>query len=276
MLEIYTYLIIILLGLIIGSFLNVLIYRHNTGWSLGGRSRCLSCGQSLKALELIPLISFIWQKGRCKKCDGKISYQYVLVEVITATSFALVLWRGFSQGLSLNNWVDLVSLSVTLLIVGTLIAIVVYDLRHKIIPDKFVWVFIALGFMLCLPVFLESGFTQGLFFALYKIYSGGIFFIIFWAVWYFSRGSLMGFGDAKLVFGLGVWLGLEVAFYSIMSAFVMGAMAGLVLIGLSNSHKLWSGARSITIKSELPFAPFLVLGAFIGYLGFLDVIISIF
>lgn len=95
----YTFLIygifFFLFGLIIGSFLNVVIYRYNTGRSVQGRSGCLSCGKTLSAVELIPLFSFIFQKGKCHGCGSKISWQYPLVEFSTGIAFTLIAFKYF-------------------------------------------------------------------------------------------------------------------------------------------------------------------------------------
>ncbi|MEX0910387.1 MAG: prepilin peptidase, partial [Candidatus Paceibacterota bacterium] len=94
----------------------------------------------------------------------------------------------------------------------------------------------------------------------------GLLFLLFWLLWFLSRGRLMGFGDAKLVFGLGLWLGLTGASYAVALAFIIGAVVGLGLIFISQSKTLARKLPLFTLKSEVPFAPFLVIGAFISYL----------
>ena len=140
------YVLIFIFGTIIGSFLNVVILRYNTGNSvLKGRSRCFACGKTLKWYELVPVFSFLAQKGRCRKCKAKISRQYILVEIITGGLFALIFYIQHSIFNILYLWA----------MAGLLIIISVYDLRHLIIPNLFVWLFNFLAFFFMLQA---SGF----------------------------------------------------------------------------------------------------------------------
>src|SRR3989344_7311171 len=120
------------LGLIIGSFLNVVIYRLHTGKSLGGRSTCMSCSTTLSWYELIPVFSFLGLKGRCKNCSTKISIQYPLVELATGLIFASLFLKLQTFGVSYVYYALMFSL---------LVVIAVYDLKHKIIPDKLSFIF---------------------------------------------------------------------------------------------------------------------------------------
>jgi leader peptidase (prepilin peptidase)/N-methyltransferase len=234
-------LLIFVLGLIFGSFLNVVIYRYNTGsasWRIvGGRSQCLSCGKLLRWYELIPVFSFLFQQGRCSGCGSKISWQYPLVELLTGLSFLLV-WQ-----LPL----PLVSKSVYLLIVLLLVVIAAYDFRHLIIPDAFVYSFIilALAHAIWLGDFL-SYFLTGLGLAAF-----------FWILWLVSRGRWLGFADGKLALGIGFLLGPALGVSAVVLAFWIGAVAGVALIIVS---RLSARYGYVTMKSELPFAPFLILG----------------
>ena len=130
-----TYLIIFIIfvfGAIVDSFLNVLAYRYNTGKGIRGRSECLSCGKQLGWIELVPLISFLWQKGRCRSCSAKISRQYFVVEMFTGLLFVTLAYRFAGDAFSTTFYWVLFSL---------LTVILVYDLRHKIIPNNLVYAF---------------------------------------------------------------------------------------------------------------------------------------
>jgi len=128
-----------LFGAIIGSFLNVVILRHNTGKSLAGRSGCMMCNAQLQWFELVPIISYVCQVGRCTTCRGKISRQYPIVEVVTAGLFALVWWFARIHTIPYSV--------VPLLLVAMAIVVIlaVYDYRHMILPDVYVWSFVALS-----------------------------------------------------------------------------------------------------------------------------------
>lgn len=242
------------LGLIVGSFLNVVILRYNTGASLGGRSGCFSCGNFLAWYEMFPVISYLALGGKCKHCKSKISKQYPIVELLTSILFALSAWKFYPDFVSIIFYGILLSL---------LVVIVVYDLKHKIIADKPTYFFILLA--LLSPVitgfYRMSVATIG-WQILMNLVGGLVIFLFFFSLWYFSGGRWMGFGDAKLGFGIGALLGLAGAINAVVLAFWAGALVGLILIALSKlkMKKMIAFRRRFSIKSEIPFAPFLVLG----------------
>ena len=219
----------LLFGVVIGSFINVIVLRLGTGRSLGGRSLCLSCGHQLNACDLIPILSFLIQRGRCRYCTTKISPQYLLVELFTAVLFGLTAYRHL----------PILIYPITAL----LVAMVAYDIKHKIIPDVFVYPFIIL------TLFASS-------FAKANLISGVALFVIFGGLWLVSGGKWMGFGDAKLVLGIGLLLGPNLSFMGMLIAFWSGAIVGIAMLYLSRG--------SLTIKSEIPFAPFLIFGMFVA------------
>ncbi|HEV7424626.1 MAG TPA: prepilin peptidase [Candidatus Paceibacterota bacterium] len=257
-------LIFFCLGLIIGSFLNVVIYRMNTGKSLGGRSACMSCLNKLSWYELIPLFSFVGLKGRCKNCKTKISIQYPLVEFITGLIFAALFLKFFSLGITLGR-TDAFFVNTSIFIYmyyaimfSLLVIIAVYDLKHKIIPDKLSFVFGVLAF---LGLFF---FTANNFFAfpphiptLLEFLSGPLIALPFAFFWLISRGRWMGLGDAKLALGLGWFLGLASGLSALVIAFWLGAIIGLCLIVFRKGYGM---------KSEIPFAPYLIFGALLAFI----------
>lgn len=246
------YLIFFLLGLIIGSFLNVVIYRYNTGRTLSGRSGCFSCGKKLSWFELLPVLSFAFQGGRCRGCRSRISWQYPLVELSTGLLFAFVFSRvGFDPFL----------LPLYLIVSCFLVIITAYDVRHKIIPDGFVFAFIFLGFI---KVIISGDILWGLL--------GGIFTALpLFFLWAVSRGRWLGFGDVKLALGIGLFLGWELGLSALTLSFWIGAVIGLFLIAWGKSQ-LWRRRKSYTMKSELPFAPFLILSFWLVFLFSINVL----
>jgi len=250
--------IVFCLGLIIGSFLNVVILRYNTGRSLRGRSGCFVCGQKLKWFELIPVLSFIGLRGRCRSCRSRISWQYPLVELLTGCLFALIYWQ-FSG--------DLLALIFYWLIATLLVVITVYDWRHKIIPDGFVWVFIVLTFLSPVilwqpPVLANLG---------WGLLGGLATALPLFSLWLVSRGRWLGLGDAKLALGVGFLLGWSAGLSALVLAFWLGAVVGIFLI-LWGKTQLWRKGKSYTMKSEIPFAPFLVLGFWLVFLFSINVL----
>ncbi len=239
-----------LFGLLVGSFLNVLILRVNTGKSVGGRSSCMSCGHQLTTLDLIPVFSYVFLFGKCRHCGSRISLQYPLVELSTAVLYGLsayVYWPLFTDNPNSFSVYSLLPMSLMFVIMSLLIAVSVYDLRHKIIPDQFVY-----------PLIVFSGIWHFITFGSIldfnaDFWAGPIFFAVFALLWLVSRGRWMGLGDAKLVLAIGLLLGLLLGLGALMLAFWSGAIVGIIMLLLSKS--------SITMKSEIPFAPFLILGA---------------
>ena len=220
-------LLVLAVGATVGSFLNVVALRYGTGQSpLVGRSFCPACNIKLSAIDLIPVLSFIFLGGKCRTCRAKISWQYPLVEILTAVIFLFL----FRSPLALIAWC-------------LLIVIMIYDWRHKIIPDGLVLVF---G-ILALAMAILNNLGSDLFLALLW---GPLFAAPFFLLWFFSSGKWMGLGDAKLGLGLGWLLGAS-SIDAFILAFWIGAVVSLVLIGWQK------GQKKLTMKSEVPFAPFL-------------------
>lgn len=254
----FSYIIFFVLGTIVGSFLNVLVLRYNTGVSpVKGRSFCFSCGKKLNWLELVPVLSFIVQRGRCRVCKSKISWQYPIVELISGFLFVGVFCKyGGINAL----FTEPLALLLSLALVSVLIAITVYDLRHKIIPDGLVIVF---GVISLLNIALSGG-SWG-----WSLLAGPILALPLFLLWLFSKGQWMGLGDPKLVSGIGWYLGLSLGLSAVILAFWAGALYGCLLMILSYFD--WHGLK-INRKSELPFAPFLVLGFFLVFFFHWDVL----
>ena len=254
-------------GCVIGSFLNVVSLRLKTGKGLNGRSMCMSCGKTLTWRELVPVFSFAVQKGKCRGCKSKISWQYPLVELTTGLLFALIFWRSFQ---SFQSFQSLQSMAISLSTILTtviylistclLIVITVYDVKHKIIPDSLVYSFDALALI---SVFIGG---SGLIHTphLWTLLAGPILALPFALLWLCSKGTWMGLGDAKLVLGIGWLLGLNGGANAVILAFWIGAVVSL----------LWMFATYRRFKSrmEIPFGPYLILGLYIVLFWHLHVI----
>lgn len=239
----FFYLIIFIFGLIVGSFLNCVIYRLEINKSaLKGRSFCPHCQHQLSWQDLIPVFSFLFLKGYCRYCHQKISLQYPLIEIATGILFVLIF----------NHWlldIGICSLAYLFVISSFLIIIFIYDLKHYIIPDKIIYLAIAIAFLYQLfnhwPLIINN---------LDFIYSavGASFFFLLIVL--ASRGKGMGVGDIKLGFLMGLILGWPNILVALFLAFLIGAIIGIGLI--INRKK--------TLKSEVPFGPFLVTGTFLA------------
>ncbi|OHA84427.1 MAG: hypothetical protein A2937_01685 [Candidatus Yonathbacteria bacterium RIFCSPLOWO2_01_FULL_47_33b] len=247
--------IIFVFGAIIGSFLNVVIYRYNSGRSpLTGRSQCFACGKTLSWYELIPVASFLVQRGRCRGCKVRLSWQYPLVEVISGAMFVAI----FLLGKPILESVYLV------VIFSTLLIIAVYDLRHQIIPDGLAALFAILSlvwFFYTVP----GGFMNVFHFPhLWALLAGPMLFFPFWALWFVSQGRWMGLGDGKLALGIGWFLGATLGGSAIMLAFWIGAAWALLHMAYQRLAAGFSGVK-LSMNSEIPFGPFLILGTIVVY-----------
>ena len=236
------YFFVFIFGAVIGSFLNVVILRLNTGQSIVfGQSKCFSCAKKLRWRELLPVFSFLLLRGKCSACKTKISWQYPIVEITTGLLFLSIVNQS-----SIINYLNIIYLWT---VFSFLIIIAVYDYRHQIIPNLFVWIFNILAF-------------AGLFFNFGKfdlngLLAGFVLFTFFALLWGISKSKWMGFGDAKLALGIGWLLGMARGAAAITLAFWIGAIAGLLLIYL-NKNKYG-------LKSSVAFGPFMILGTIISF-----------
>lgn len=256
-----------MLGAVIGSFLNVVIYRYNTGMTLMGRSFCFSCNKQLTWKELFPVFSFLVLRGKCRFCKSKIAKQYALVETTMGLISMLIFWKlggadAFFRTVFANHinieWFLFVAF--LFIVFGLLLAISVYDFKHKIIPDFWAYSFAAVAFLRI--IFMPETFLFEP--ALWDFLAGPILALPFALLWLVSGGRWMGLGDAKLTLGLGWFLGLQGGITAIVLAFWIGAIFGVALLLMEKfSHSIFH--HRVTMKSELPFAPFLILGTFLVF-----------
>lgn len=250
-LFLFIFLFIFLFGLIIGSFLNVVIYRLKYP-SSSKRSFCPHCRHNLSFLDLIPLLSFLFLKGKCRYCKKSISLQYPLVELAMGVLFVLSAYNIFLlRAYPISSPVFLF-LFYQWLIISFLIVIFVYDFKYFIIPDEVIYPAILIVGAWLLFRFFAPGvsFKFEAINALYFALGSAIFFLSIFLV---SRGSWLGFGDVKLAFFLGLFLGQNII-VALFLAFFIGAIIGLALI-ISGKKRL---------KSQVPFAPFLISGSLIA------------
>jgi leader peptidase (prepilin peptidase)/N-methyltransferase len=254
--------IFFILGLIIGSFLNVVVCRLNLAESfLVGRSHCPHCKKNIRWYDNIPILSFIIFRFRCRDCKEKISWQYPLVELFTGFLFLLIGWKFFVLGSSLTWAVSVYYLG----IVSFLMIIFVYDWLYMEIPGIVLWV--AVGFAVAFNLFFDwsrieiVGNVLG-----FSIYSGVlaafVVFLFFFLLVAVSKEKWMGMGDAQLVILLGLVLGWPQILLALMLAFAFGAIIGLALVFLKKKE----------MKSRIPFAPFLVIGTFVMIFFYQDIV----
>lgn len=253
-----------LFGLIVGSFLNVVIYRLHTNKTLSGNSHCLSCGTRLSWYELFPLFSYLFLRGACKHCGAYIPPRYFLVELLTGVLFVVM---GTASG-------SLFELGLNLVIISLVVIVLVYDVRHTIIPDEMV---ILLSVCAVLMASWSPDASQFVIPPLFAVLGGVVAAAFYAFLWFISKGRWIGLGDAKLAFPFGILVGLPLVFSLIVWSFWIGAIVSVALL-LARTYliKLRStrmGGKTflrfrlphLTMKSEIPFAPFLIAALLCTY-----------
>lgn len=244
---------IFILGLFIGSFLNVVIYRlHRAESFVKGFSKCLFCGHRLYPKDLVPIFSFLWLKAKCRYCKAHISWQYFSVELATALGFCLIFWRLFPS-LDLQMFLATLTIMGALklifwwLIFSFLVVIFVYDLRYYLILDT-----VSLpAIILALLANLFLGQTwQSL--TLGVLVGGGFFLLQF----VLSRGKWIGGGDIRVGILMGAILAWPQVLTALFLAYILGGLFASVLLIMQKKH--WG--------DKLPFGTFLTLATFITLL----------
>lgn len=278
-----------LFGLIIGSFVNVVIIRWPIGDNsenakqknvFGGRSRCVHCGNNLKWYHMIPVVSFFVLRRHCAYCKKQISWQYPIVELLTALVFVGISWKilsldflkyyFFSGGIS-QIWV-LCLILLWFFYSAVLIILSFIDLKHFILPDKLIFGTAGVALLADIGMYLLGRFGVGGFpkaginfagsywmeanmvnpLASYLVAAIGLSLFLF-LFYFFSRGRAMGFGDVKFAILLGLMLGVISGVLSFFVAFIIGAIVSLFVVIFSRKK----------FKDPIPFGPFLVLGVFV-------------
>lgn len=229
--------IIFLYGLLIGSFLNVCIYRIPKGESIAfPPSHCPTCNMNLRWYNLIPVISYAYQGGRCGNCREKISLQYPIVELLNAVLYLLIYIK---YGLTLDFYFYAIIFSV-------LLVITFIDLNEMIIPDILVVIIVGMTIIYKLAGYIIYKHPPHLLDSLGGLVLSALLFIIIIVV---SKGG-MGTGDVTLIASLGFILGVQNILWAILLSFILGAIISIFLLVTKIKGR----------KDPIPFGPFIILG----------------
>lgn len=254
------------LGLSVGSFINALVFRLKTGRKIiRARSICPKCKKKLETWDLIPLLSFIILHGRCRACRQKISWQYPLVELATGIIFILVFYYQIEK-VGSWSWINIFSLFFYLFITFSLITIFVYDLKYLLIPGQIIWpaLIFNLAYLL-LAFFFYFSKNKEIYYRLYPHLWPSVhpplYFLygillgtgIFLALVLLSKEKLMGAGDIQIGLLMGLLLGFPLTLLALSLSFILGAFIGILLVIFKKK----------SLKSQVPFAPFLITTIFI-------------
>ncbi|MCK9379385.1 MAG: prepilin peptidase [Candidatus Moranbacteria bacterium] len=261
-------LIFFIAGLIVGSFINVVVYRLNLAESMFvGRSMCPHCRAKIRWYDNIPLLSFVLLRAECRDCKGKISWEYPMVEFLTGVAFAGIgVWF-----FSLANYQTWIESGFLLVLFFLLLVIFAYDLKFMEIPMIFLWAGVGAAVLWLIFSDISNFSASNSIFSL-RIVSGAIGAFVAWAFFFsmafFSKEKWMGMGDAYLAILVGLTAGWPKIFFAFVLSFSLGAIFSIFLVIFKKK----------SMKSQVPFAPFLVAGtiatlflyqAFPEYLGYL-------
>lgn len=230
-----------LMGAILASFIHVVVERAYTGQSfVRGRSRCSSCSATLKPTELIPVVSWLCARGKCRTCGCRIPVMLFFSELFLGGLFVYIyLWFGLTPSLFLF-------LLFTVILFGT----VLYDIRHTIVPP-------AASIALCIVAVVFSLLQQGNAMSLGLSYiTAGVIGLGFLLLHVLSKGRAMGLGDAPVAFALSLMVA-PFAFAGLLFSFWTGALVGIGILVLRRGGP--------TMGIEVPFVPFMAVGFFLAY-----------
>lgn len=227
------------LGLTFGSFGNVLLHRIKTGESISGRSHCVHCRRILHPRDLVPVLSFLFLRGRCRGCHASISIRYPLVEIGSVSLFLLAIWMHPTD--PLLSFCTAFSLYFLFLIA-------VFDAEHRLIPDVLT---ILLALVSGAYAFFSGEMLTG-------VIGSGIAFVWYGGQWVITRGRSIGTGDIFLGSALGLLLGTMGTISMILLSYIVGALIALALIGM----------KVISLKqSTIAFGPFMAIATVLVLLG---------
>lgn len=232
-----------LIGASVGSFVGVLVDRLPRGESIFfGRSHCDNCRKKLSFFELIPIISYTFLRGKCSKCKKKIPSRLFIIELSSALLYIILAWAFMSGYIYLPEFIFLI------IVAPAFLSIFTTDLIHGIIPDQML-----ILILVAASAFLIFGNQSNIINHVLSAFGAGlIFFALFWL----TRGQGMGFGDVKFSLVLGFILGFPAIIIGIYGAFLTGAIVSIILV-LCGKKKLHG--------STIPFGPFMVVSAAIAY-----------
>jgi leader peptidase (prepilin peptidase)/N-methyltransferase len=247
--ELFIILFLFVTGLVMGSFYNVVIFRVPAEKSIvKPRSSCGNCGTVLKPVDLIPVFSYIFLKGKCRYCKAKISAQYPLVELLTGALFVILYLKfGFTPELFFSIY-----------LMSVLLIVFFIDLKHQIIPNGLVLtgliggaLFFALRFWYKDAILDGAAWYSPL---LGMVATSGILLLIALLGMLIYKTDAMGMGDVKIFLPIGLFLGLKLGIMALILSVFIGGLTGLFLILTKLKDR----------KSQIPFGPFIVAGSFLS------------
>jgi len=248
------YAIVGIFGLIIGSFLNVFIsWLAGERSTLQGRSACPNCGTTLQAWDLVPLVSFLGLRGKCRYCNATLAWQYPAVELLTGVVFMVTALTVLERFAGARAETLVFYLALFLAFTANLVVLFVYDLKYKLVPEPIVGANIMLALIFVFVEGVRADISLNAYLGSALLAALGI-----WLLYVFTKKQGMGFGDVELVLMLGMVLPVGATWIMFFLSFIIGSLYGLAYV-------LWKGARSL--KVPVPFGPGLIIGFYFVWIG---------
>lgn len=249
---------------LVGSFVTMAVARFHTGMTWGGRSRCMACRAQLGVVDLVPILSCLFSRARCRHCGAGYGWWHMITEMVVVI-IALALWHVYGFDFAFFIFFAMAA---------TLVFVSLYDIRHLIIPDKALMVLFGLSAVGVVAGVLPSlgsplaVFSHTFLDPIVALIAIPLPFLVMWIA---SRGRLMGFGDIKLMAWMGVTLGIVIGVEALVLAFWTGGLVGVGVIG-ARQFVRWGAITSSEWKQKLfapqiPFGPFLAAGSILAVLG---------
>jgi leader peptidase (prepilin peptidase) / N-methyltransferase len=245
MLTIIITLFAFVFGASLGSFANLVADRIRVKSIWGGRSECLTCSKKLTWKELFPIVSYLYQKGKCKFCKTRLSASYLWSEIASGILVAVLINALTIYGLSGNDL--LIIFLLWSFVITVSMSIIIYDLKHKIVPFEMaaMLLFMGLVFTAYRQIYFE--------FSWLDMFSGIIVSMPFLLLYIFSKGKWVGLGDVILYVAFGFLLGLPMGVTTFFYSIWIGAFVAIMLMFI---HR-----KDYNLKSEMPFTPYIIIAA---------------
>lgn len=248
---------VFIFGTMLGSFLNVVLLRKNTGETIvHGRSRCFSCNKTIAWHDNLPIIGYIILGGRCRYCRSKISFQYLIVELLVGFLAILVFFNNTKHPMF-----GIIEFLFYFGAFASLFSVAAYDARTKIIDRHLLNIFAGFSLISAMIRWWYGAFSWQVVF--YDVVSAVAIWFFFWSMYYFSNETWMGRGDGPVAWWSAIFLGYPLSIIMLFFSFWIGGIFGAILI-IAHQIKVFRKNGSV-MKLQIPFAPFLALGVFVAW-----------
>ena len=276
MYNIIFYILIFFLGAAFGSFVNVIVDRLYIKSFIKGRSHCHSCNKTLSWYEMIPVFSYLFLKGRCKKCKVKIGQKHLWTEIIfgilSVITYIFLLFPFFNTYSNSYNFLTGILFTIFYIFLFVVLGVIfLYDLKHKLVPTIFSFLLIVIGiaFEVFRAVNFSSFYSQNSKLFWLDLFSGFLTALPFMLIYLFSKRKAVGFGDILIFIGVGYILGFIFGVSVFLLSVWIGAISSLILI--------YFYPKKYNRKSSIPFTPFIIIATIIIIFLKLDILgISLF